>query len=190
MKRKPLLPAGGATFGPGSPGGIGKPVALDTSDYPYGTGVDSPQFIPGSPHNLPPNKDRPAFRQFMPAGGGLPSVPSAGAVDPLPMAPQQATVFDPFHYAKPIEGSAPTDVISALVLQEASTKRNYLLLRNSSTGGQVIFVAFGSDASNASALRLAPDEIAFLDPVPQSDMYVVSNVAGGRISWAVSTIAV
>jgi hypothetical protein len=186
MARKPL-PPGGASFGPNPPAGVGSPVQLNTADYPYGVGLDNPNFIPGAPHNLPPNSDRPPQRQFVGVSPG--ALPSIGPAVPLPMAPAQATVFDPYHYAKPIEGFTPVGVVSALLLPQPSTRRNYLMLRNSSPGAQVIFISFGADASLNSTLRLAVNEIAFLDPCPQSDMYVIASLAGATLSYAVSTIS-
>lgn len=188
-RKRVMLPPGGGTFGGSDAHGLGTPVALDTSGFPYGAGVDDPNFIPGSPHNLPPSKDRPAYRQFVPAGGGLPVTPSSGVPEALPMAPERATVYDPFHFARPTEGTFPVGVASAVALLETATKRNYLMLRNSSTGAQVIFIAFGGNASLDSALRLDVNEIAFLDPVPQQDMYAIADAAGAQLSYSVSTIA-
>jgi hypothetical protein len=167
--------------------GVGRPVELITSDFPYGPPKNVPQYIDGSPHNLPPDKDRPAFRQFV--GVSPSAMPSSGPAAPMPLAPVQTQITDPYHYAKPIEGTAAVDALSVLVLPEPATKRNYLMIRNSSTAAQVLFVAFGSDANTNSTLRLAQDEIAFLDPCPQSDMYCVCSAAGGQVSYSVSTIA-
>jgi hypothetical protein len=148
--------------------------------------VDHPQYIPGSPHNLPPSRDRSARRSFL----GLTEVPSQGSPGVLPTFPERVTVYDPHHYAAPIEGSAPVSNAAAqLLLLQPQTRRNYLVLRNASPAAQNIFVAFGSQATATSALRLTPNQVVFLDPVPQTDMYALADAAGARLSWSVSTIA-
>lgn len=158
------------------------PVELLSDLEPW----QAPQYLPGAPHNLPPRMDRPGMRVFSPASlpGGLTPAPS----DPGgPVAP----VFDKHHYAD-LNGEQviAVGVASVQVLAESSTKRNMLGFRNSSAGANVIFIAFGSNATTQSWLRLAQNEMVLLDVVvPQDEVYAISDAAAGSLTVIAGSIS-
>ena len=158
--------------------------------------VDHPQFIPGSPHNLPPRRDRPNRRGYLGLSGsslvddGLPpeilppGTPTAG-----PGAGEGQPVIDPHHYAYITEGQFNAGLISLRMIEESPTKRNYLMIRNTSATA-VIFVSFGRDATSVSPVRLSSNQMMLLDAVvPQDDVYVLSDTAATVVAYAYSTIA-
>jgi len=100
-------------------------------------------------------------------------------------------IFDAHHYAT-INGSFVTAVTNAapgvLVLSQPDSLRNLMLIRNSSATAN-LYIEFGSQATVASALKLAPDQIALFDTVvPQDDVYALADAAGGQISIQFSNI--
>ena len=158
--------------------------------------VDHPQFIPGSPHNLPPRRDRPNRRGYLGLSGnslvddGLgpeilpPGTPTAG-----PGAGEGQPVIDPHHYAFITEGQFTAGLASLEMIQESPSKRNYLMIRNNSATA-VIFVSFGRDASLFSPVRLSSNQMMLLDAVvPQDDVHVLSDTAGTSVVYAYSTIS-
>lgn len=161
------------------------PVSLNSPLIP----VDHPQFLSGAPHNLPPSRERPAVRSSNLLGEI--SVPSMGGPGALPMFPEIIRIFDPFHFCAPIDGSlnAVPITVATLFSLQPNSRRNYMVLRNASTGAQQMFVGFGTAATLFSALVLAPGEKVLLDPVPQTDAYVIADVAGGIFCWSIGTIA-
>jgi hypothetical protein len=153
--------------------------------------VDAPQFLPGSPHNLPPRRDRPAQRQYM-SGATLMELPPSGVptggIAPSPVI-EPTDIFDPHHYASVNEGNiAVPNGSSIQVLLEPSTRRNYLMLRNSSAAAN-IYVSFARDASLNSPLRITPGTMILFDVVvPQDDMYAYADAAAGTLVYGFSTI--
>ncbi len=148
--------------------------------------VNVPQVLPsGHPHNLPPRREQARFSPFT---GLDPSAPVPGPG--VPAGLDTIGIYDPHHYADPIEGFIAVGTASILIISQPPNRRNFLALRNSSTGTEVIFVAFGSPASASSWLRLEPGQIVLFDVVvPQSDVWVIANAATGQVSFAHSTIA-
>jgi hypothetical protein len=77
---------------------------------------------------------------------------------------------------------------SRKVLDAPSTYRNFLLIRNSSSGAATVFIEFGDDASSNSAVALLQNEIILFDAVvPQDDIYVIGSIAG-QISVLVGVV--
>jgi len=155
------------------------PVGLSSDLAPW----ESPQDIPGSPHNLPPPLDRPGLRAFQPV---VPFGPMSGP-SPTPGGPYTA-IFDLHHYCD-LSGEQIIAVgtTSVSVLVEPTTKRNFLGFRNS--GATVLFVAFGQNATPNSWLRIAANTMVLLDTVvPQDEVYCISDAAGGQLTLVVGTI--
>lgn len=145
--------------------------------------VNVPQVLSGYPHNLPPRRDRPRWDPF--TGMGTPGdAPSTG-----PGAFPGDWTYDPHHYAELIQGNLAVGLASVQLLSEPASRRNFLSIRNSSPGTEVIFVSFGSAASALSWLRLTANQIVLFDTVvPQNDIYVISDTATGAVAYAFSTI--
>ncbi len=95
----------------------------------------------------------------------------------------------PHWYANVIEGVVPVDVVSVqppALAQVAPGVRNMLMFRNS--GATNLFIAFGSPATSNSTLRITANTIVLFDTVvPQNDIWVLSDAAGGQISYSYST---
>lgn len=138
---------------------------------------ESPQHIPGAPHNLPPPIDRPGQRQFYPVGApGGPATPAGPAATP---------VDDPYRYAT-LNGETVVAVgtASIQVLAEPASRRNILGFRNS--GATNLFIAFGNDATTNSFLRLAANVMVLFDTVvPQDDVYCISDAVSGQLTLIV-----
>lgn len=152
--------------------------------------VDHPQYVPSAPMRLPPMGERPpkrALDTLLYAPPGLAA--SQGASNqPRPDA-VPTTTYEAHRYANIIEGNLAPGLASAQFLQEPSSKRNFLGLRNASAaGGANIYISFGRDASTASWLVLIPGQIILFDTVvPQDDCYAIADAAGGLLSYAFST---
>lgn len=145
--------------------------------------VDAPQYIPGSPHNLPATRDRPARRTFV----GSFDAPTSGPF----VAPVPTNIFDPHHYAKIIEGNGTIAIsnVAQLIISINNTLRNFMMIRNSDAAA-ILFVSFGTPASAGSPLALTAGQIVLFDVVvPQDDVYVSSATAGATFSFSYSTIA-
>lgn len=150
--------------------------------------VDHPQYVPSAPHRLPPLGERPAKRGLQtmlyrpdalaPSSG---SMAPAGAVD--------TNTYERHRYANVVEGNTNVGLASAQFLQEPSTRRNFLGLRNASAGGGAnIYIGFARDASTASWLVLVPGQVILFDTVvPQDDLYALADAAGGVLTYAFST---
>jgi hypothetical protein len=127
---------------------------------------DSPQRLDGSPRNRPDGVTRPGA-----AAGGLVGVTA------------------PHWYSNLIEGVAPVGVVAvqpAALAQVAPGVRNLLMLRNS--GATNLFIGFGSPATANSTLRITSNTIVLFDTVvPQNDIWVLSDAAGGQLSYSYST---
>lgn len=167
---------------------------------------EDPQYIPPSPHNLPAKSNRPNQDSYLITGGRqliaedtaqgfggintmLPgSVPSSGA-----LSQSAQSIRDSHHYANIIGGTVNcllAGVVVPTFLAAPITKRNLLSLRNSSPGAQNLFIDFARQASAQSWLVIPPGGLVIFDEVvPQDDLYVSCNVAGGVLAFGYSTIA-
>jgi hypothetical protein len=91
-------------------------------------------------------------------------------------------------YASLTEGVVLIGLTAVLVLAESAQRRNLLIIRNSSPLVENIFVAFNTPATQATPLRLLPNQIVLFDTVvPQDDMWVISDTISGRVSYSYST---
>lgn len=78
-------------------------------------------------------------------------------------------------------------IVSSQIISESVTSRNLLIMRNTSATAN-IYVNFGNNATTASIVRLAVNEVFMWDIVPpQDDIYAIADAAGGQLSVAVST---
>lgn len=127
---------------------------------------ESPQRLDGAPGGLAANVTR------------------AGAA-----AGKLAGVTAPHWYANLIEGAVPVGTLSIQVSalqQVAPGVRNFLMMRNA--GATNLFVGFGAAATSNSTLRLTANTIVLFDTVvPQNDIWVLSDAAGGVFSYSFST---
>lgn len=180
----PIKPPRNSRF---PPVGIAGPSAPDLAP------VDVPQYIPSSPHNLPPRRDRPVMRGYTGTAGQslIPGADGGAGPGPVPAPVLPTEIYDPHHYTDPLEASVTLPAVantSVQVLLEPTTRRNYLLLRNTSAVA-VMYVSFGRDATANSPIRLSANQMMLLDTVvPQGDMYVMSDTASVVFSYAVGTL--
>lgn len=150
--------------------------------------VDHPQYRPSSPHRLPPMGERPPKRtldtMLQSPGGFGPNVAAQPPADAVP-----TTTFEAHRYANITEGNVGVALVSAQVITESSSKRNFLGFRNASPlGGANVYISFGRGASTSSWLVLIPQQVILFDVVvPQDDIYAVADAAGGLLSYAFST---
>jgi hypothetical protein len=155
------------------------PVGLISDLQPW----ESPQYIPGDPHNLPALLDRPSHFQFTPSSSPL------GPTGPATPIGAPAPLFDAHHYAD-MGGEVvqAVNVASIIVMPQPSARRNILLIRNSGTTN--IFLSFGQDASANSVLKLASgQQVLFDEVVPQDDVYAFSDVAAGQVTAVQGTVS-
>lgn len=122
-----------------------------------------------------------------PGGGSAPSG------NPM-FAPsgQRVVVFDPWRFVQ-LRGDKTlplADSVSTLILNQNDIPRNYLSIRNASPAATPnIFISFGADASAINVFRLVQNTIIAWDTgVPQDDIYVFADAAGGVVSWNYSTL--
>jgi hypothetical protein len=98
-------------------------------------------------------------------------------------------VTAPHWYANLIEGVVPAGVVPVQpvgLTQPATGVRNFLMFRNS--GATNLLFGFGSPATLNSTLRVTPNTIVLFDTVvPQNDIWVLSDAAGGQLSYSYST---
>lgn len=124
--------------------------------------------------------------------GSLPlpgKVPTQGS----PAPGESAFIADPWHLATVVSSAINPDVVTAPnpqpFLNAPSTRRNLLIARNVSTGGQNIYLEFGKLPTKDTVLMLTPGGMLYLDTVvPQDDLYAACDVAGGRLAFGYSTI--
>lgn len=132
---------------------------------------DTPQYIPGQPHNLPSRPD-PAV-----AGSTVRDIPASGL-----------EVRESYRFASINSVSLPVGTTSIKFLDAPIGKRNFLGFRNASTGGQILYIEFNSQATTGAWLALNPGTIVVFDTVvSQDDLYVISSAAGGTLAYAYST---
>lgn len=128
-----------------------------------------PQFLPGSPHNLPKRPD--------PAVGHSTSQPFAGDV---------VATREPYRYASFVSLNVVIGTSNIKFLDQPIGKRNFLGFRNASI--QNIYIDFGAQANQNSWLALVPGQIVIFDTVvPQDDLYCVSDGIGATLSYVYST---
>lgn len=181
---RPLLPPG--VIGPQpsntpSQGGIGMPARM-LYERPL---WDSPA-VQSPARNLPPPGERLARRglNLMNASG------APGSTQGAPGMSHTQMVRERHRYAEVIETPWSVGVNSVKVLTQPTGLRNFLLLRNISTGAQIIFVSFGNTATLQSSLRLASNAAVLFDTVvPQNEINAISDLAAGALMVAYSQYA-
>lgn len=130
-----------------------------------------PQYIPGSPHNLPRRPD-PAVAQ---------STTQTPIVDTV-------NVRENYHYASLVSLTITVGTTSVKFLDQPIGKRNFLGFRNASPAGQNLYIDFGANASTNSWLLVTPGQLVVFDTVvAQDDLYCVSDAAGGVLAYVYST---
>lgn len=162
-------------------GGIGMPARMIFERPLWGSpAVQAPA------RNLPPPGDRLRRRGLNTMSGdganssGSPSSPVLGT----------QLVRERHRYADVIETPWTVGVSSVRVLSQPTGLRNFLLLRNISTGAQVIFISFGNNATLQSSLRLASNQTILFDTVvPQNEINAISDLASGALMVAYSQYA-
>lgn len=143
---------------------------------------EDPNYFPGTPMRAP-------------AGNSLPmpgNVPTQGS----PAKGESVFVADPMDLATIVSGAVSPGIVGSSdptttqpFLSAPNTRRNLLMARNVSTGGQNMFLEFGKPASTDTVLMLAPNQIVYIDGrVSQDDLYTACDVAGGRLAYGYSTI--
>ncbi len=165
------------------------PVTIGDGQAPYG----HPQAIPGSPHRLPSRNQRPPLP-------GQTLIDESGAagygsnLDDLPPSalalgrnPIRRTGDSSLVFLQPGNLTLANALQSYQFISLAENERNFLMMRNN--GASNIFIEFGRDASVYSVIRLSPNQIVTFDlRVPQDDVYALSDVAGGLLSYSFSQV--
>lgn len=133
---------------------------------------DSPQYIPGAPHNLPARPD--------------PAV--AGSTQHDAFVGDSVAIRDSYRYASLVDLSQIIGIVSIKIVDQPIGKRNLLGFRNASTAAQNLYIGFGGAATTNSWLALAAGALILFDTVvPQDDIYAVSDAAGAVLSYVYST---
>lgn len=161
-------------------GGIGMPTRML-----YERPLWSSPAVQSPARNLPPPGDRLQRR-------GLNTMHGSGGGGGTPGQFQSGTqmVRERHRYADVIETPWTVGVNSVKVLSQPSGLRNFLLLRNISTGAQIIFVSFGNTATLQSSLRLASNQAILFDTVvPQNEINAISDLASGALMVSYSQYA-
>lgn len=92
-------------------------------------------------------------------------------------------------YANLVQTAGSIGTTSRLIIPQSAARRNFLAIRNSSPGAEVVFVSFNVEATVLSWLRLAANQIALFDTVvPQDNVYVICDSATGVVSYAFSVL--
>jgi hypothetical protein len=132
-----------------------------------------PQYIPGSPHNLPRRPD-----------------PAAASATTGRMDTPGVAITESHRYASFVSLALTIGTASTKFLDQPIGKRNFLGFRNASSAGQNIYIDFGTNASLSSWLALSAGQIVVFDTVvAQDDLYVIADAAGGILSYVYSTIS-
>jgi hypothetical protein len=130
-----------------------------------------PQYIPGSPHNLPKRPD-PAVAQ---STTGQATGDTVG-------------IREPYRYASLVSLNTTIGTTSVKFLDQPIGKRNFLGFRNASSAAQNIYVDFGANASVNSWLLITPGQIVIFDTVvSQDDLYCIADAAGAILAYVYST---
>ena len=143
---------------------IGPDVEYLNNREPWGV----PQYIPPSPHNLP-----------------IREVPQAttSTVDFTGATLNTRTVYN---YASLVSVTVNVGTTSFKFLDAPIGKRNMLGFRNA--GATNLYIDFNANATTGSWLALASGVLLLFDSVvPQDDLYVISDAAGGILAYAYST---
>ncbi len=143
---------------------IGPDVEYLNNREPWGV----PQYIPPSPHNLP-----------------IREVPQAttATVDFTGATINTRTVYN---YASLVSVTVNVGTASFKFLDAPIGKRNMLGFRNA--GATNLYIDFNANATSNSWLALASGVLLLFDSVvPQDDLYVISDAAGGILAYAYST---
>jgi hypothetical protein len=131
----------------------------------------APQYMPHYPHNLPAKADA-----------------AVQTTTNFPGYASTVAITDPYRFSSIVDLSIVTTTASVKFLDQPIGKRNTLGFRNASTTNQVIYIGFGGNASTSSWLQINPGSIILFDAVvPQDDLYVISDVAGGVLAYVYST---
>jgi hypothetical protein len=144
------------------------PVQYLYDRQPWGV----PQYIPPSPHNLPIRPDPNAPVQN--------TTQARGADGTL-------NVREVYRYASLVTVTISVGTTSIKFLDAPIGKRNFLGFRNASAT-QVLYIDFNATATTGAWLAIQPGILVLFDSViPQDDLYVVSDTAGGTLAYAYST---
>lgn len=144
---------------------IGPPVEYLNNRSPWTV----PGYIPPSPHNLP-------VREV--PGQTTTSVDFTG---------ETLNMRNVFSYASLVTVSIPVGTTSIKFLDAPIGKRNLLGFRNASAT-QVLYIDFNAPATTGAWLAIQPGILVLFDTVvPQDDLYVISDTAGGTLAYAYST---
>jgi hypothetical protein len=132
----------------------------------------SPAFLSPAPHNLPKRTDTSSTAQ------------SAGLI----VDGETVNIRENYRYASLVTAGLTLSTTAIKFLDQPIGKRNFLSFRNASTGGQIIYIDFNSQATSNSWLALTAGTLILFDTVvPQDDLYAISSAAGGQLAYAYST---
>lgn len=132
----------------------------------------SPEFLSSAPHNLPKRTDTTSTAQ------------NANLI----VAGEVVNIRENYRYASLVTAGLGLSTVSIKFLDQPIGKRNFLSFRNASTGGQIIYIDFNSQANTNSWLALAAGTLILFDTVvPQDDLYAVASAAGAQLAYAYST---
>lgn len=147
------------------------PVRYLNDRDPWGV----PQYIPPSPHNLPVRPEPVA------PGAGQPNTTQTLGADGA------VNVREAYRYASIVTVSLTVGTTSIKFLDAPIGKRNFLGFRNASAT-QVLYIEFNAVATTSTWLAIQPGVLVLFDTVvPQDDLYVVADAAGGTLAYAYST---
>lgn len=133
---------------------------------------DSPGFLSPAPHNLPKRTDTSSTSS------------SAGLI----VDGETVNIRENYRYASLVTTNLTLSTTAIKFLDQPIGKRNFLSFRNASTGGQIIYIDFNSQATSNSWLALTAGTLILFDTVvPQDDLYAISSAAGGQLAYAYST---
>jgi len=131
----------------------------------------APQYIPQYPHNLPAKADA-----------------AVQTTTNFPGYSSTVAITDAYRFASFVDLSIITTTTSVKFLDQPIGKRNTLGFRNASAGSQIIYIGFGGNATTSSWLEINPGVIVLFDTVvPQDDLYCISDVTAGVLSYVYST---
>jgi hypothetical protein len=144
------------------------PVRYLNDRDPWGV----PQYIPPSPHNLPIRPD--------------PNAPVQNTTQALGVD-GTLNVREVYRYASLVTVTITVGTTSIKFLDAPIGKRNFLGFRNASAT-QVLYIDFNATATSGAWLAIQPGILVLFDSViPQDDLYVVADAAGGTLAYAYST---
>lgn len=166
--------------------GLGGPVNYLNILEPW----QSPQRIPGAPHNLPSQGQRLPARMRGSTNGAEPlAAPLPGTGPTTPDFGDAAAIKDAHHYANLIQyyNAVPQNSV-APIITESLGLRNFLSFRNPSVAAN-IYISFGAPADATAPFLVIPGQTLLMDVVtPQNDIWVFADAVAGFISISYSTI--